>query len=59
MCVHSNLVARSRNHCCSRKATMHSITAELHVAANYIKKLNIATTLELATFCLQIRQLEY
>jgi len=43
MYTQGNNVARSCNHCCVRKATVHFVrTIELHVAANYIKIMSVA-----------------
>ena len=40
-----NIVARARNHCCHRNATMRSlcIIVELRAAVNNIKRLSVAT----------------
>jgi hypothetical protein len=36
-------MARSRNHCCSRKATVYSVfVAELHVTVSYVEILGVA-----------------
>jgi len=42
MYTQGNIAARSRNHCCIRKATVNFVrTIQLHVAANYIKIISV------------------
>ena len=43
MCVKRNIVGRSRCQCCSKNATMHSVSvAELRVIVDQIKILSVA-----------------